>query len=517
MPRLLLALLFCASAHAADGSVYAPPAGPHAVGLKVIQQYDRSRAYKPRVSLVTGKPTEGERARPLQMLVWYPAERGGKAVTFHDYLDTVPTEEDFQRTAAEVKKITDARFDRHEPERRTHLLREALRPMLAVRDARAAAGKFPVVIYAPSFSASAIESTDLCEYLASQGYVVLSSASLGAHTRAMTTDLDGLEAQVGDIAYLIAYAGTLPQADLGRAVAGFSWGGLSNVLAAAKDDRIKAIVSLDGSIRGFREFVDGGKDAAKYVTPARVTIPMLYVGRRPGTFEELNRSEVDTRYSFMNEMKYSDVFIATLMPMKHPDFSSWHLRTAQDSDFGDYSRSEVVQAHSWAVRYTARFLDAYLKDDAAARTFIANKPAANGVPAHMMSIDVRRGSGVPPTRETFASLLDKRGFDQAGAIYKELQAQGATFKLESHDINAWGYELLHGGMPKESIAIFRFGTELLPADANLYDSLAEAQAEAGQRDEAIRNYRRSLELNPQNTNAVARLKVLGAAPAAAGG
>mgnify|MGYP006147812387 CR=1 FL=1 len=34
-------------------------------------------------SLAAGKPASGERARPMQMLVWYPAARGGKPVTFN--------------------------------------------------------------------------------------------------------------------------------------------------------------------------------------------------------------------------------------------------------------------------------------------------------------------------------------------------------------------------------------------------------------------------------------------------
>lgn len=51
---------------------------------------------------------------------------------------------------------------------------------LAVRDAAPASGSFPVVIYAPSYAESAHENLDLCEYLASQGYVVIASRSLGA-------------------------------------------------------------------------------------------------------------------------------------------------------------------------------------------------------------------------------------------------------------------------------------------------------------------------------------------------
>ena len=49
------------------------PPGPHGVGLKVVEQYDASRSYLPLTDAV-GKPTQGERARPLQTLIWYPGE-----------------------------------------------------------------------------------------------------------------------------------------------------------------------------------------------------------------------------------------------------------------------------------------------------------------------------------------------------------------------------------------------------------------------------------------------------------
>ena len=129
----------------------------------------------------------------------------------------------------------------------------------------------------------------------------------------------------------------------------------------------------------------------------------------------------------------------------------------------------------------------------------------------MASLEARRGSGGAPTHEHFAAQLAARGFDKAAAIYKELKTQGAAFTLEPHDINSWGYALLGDGLTAESVAIFQFGTQLYPANANLYDSLAEAQAKAGQRAEAIGNYRRSFALDPRNTNAVEQLKVLGAA------
>jgi tetratricopeptide (TPR) repeat protein len=502
--RLIIAFLFWATgaAQAADSFSFSAPFGPHAVGVKVVQQYDRSRLYKTPIDTATGMPSQGERTRPIQAVVWYPAAPGGKPVSYREYLDTIPSEDDFTRSAADIKRLTDQRIDNNAGVRRAALLRDVARSMHAVRDARPEGGKYPVVIYAPSFAAYAVENADLCEYLASHGYIVLSSPSLGAHTRSMTVDMEGVETQAADISYLIGYASTLPQADTNNtSVVGFSWGGLANVLAAAKDERIRALVSWDGSVRSFPRFVDGGKDAARYVTPARVAVPLLYLGSRPKTVEELNRADTPTNYSLLNEMKYSDVYTVTLLPMKHADFASYYLHMAQDDEFGDYTRDDIGVAHSWAARYTLHFLDAYLKHDAAGRTFINNTPAENKAPPRMMVASTRHHKGmVAPTLENFAARLGAEGFDKAIPVYDQF-AQGGAFKLNDDGIYSWGVTL--AGLEKEEQAreIFRLGTHLYPDLPIMYDGLAEMQAKTGQVQEAVKNYRRALELNPKDADA----------------
>jgi dienelactone hydrolase len=392
MPRLLALLLLTAAsaagtaASAAAGGagpfVFSNEPGPYPVGVQVTAQYDYSRVYRPVVDLVTGEPETHERARPIQSITWYPAKNKGKPLTWRDYMATNATEYAPWLSPAEAQRATEASI-------KNNLARLAsasgsrvlAQPMWAARGAAAADGKFPVVIYAPSFNATATENVDLCEYLASHGYIVIASRSLGAHSKSMTTDLEGLETQAGDIAFLVGQAHAIPQADMSRiAVVGYSWGGLANVLAAAKDDRIRALVSLDGSVRLWTQFVDGGKDAAKYATPGRVAVPTLFVGREHESFEEIVKNKRKTDYSLLNEMTYADMTIVTMRPMRHEHFASDNLRFSPDGEFSEYSRDEVSLAHSWAMRYVERFLDAYLKKDAKAMAFLDNKPAANKAP-----------------------------------------------------------------------------------------------------------------------------------------
>ncbi|HEU4373419.1 MAG TPA: dienelactone hydrolase family protein [Telluria sp.] len=501
-------------AQAASGFVFSNEPGPHGVGLRIVQQYDYSRTYKAKIDLLSGQPSTGERARPLQTLIWYPAAKGGAPVHYMDYFRTVATEEVFQRPAAEIDKIAADRMVAGTTGMSAEAVRrEEARPMWAVRDAKPAAGKFPVVIYAPSYNAPAHENVDLCEYLASQGYVVLSTAAIGPHGRNMTTDLEGVEAQAGDIEFLVGYAHTLPQADAAHVgVIGYSWGGLANVLAAARDSRISALVSLDGSVRYFPELVR----SAKYVSPERMTAPFMYISARPRSVEEYAARKFDMSSSLLNDVKYADFYKLTMYPMEHPNFSSEFQRFAPDSGrgFTEYTREESSLAMSWMARYVAQFLNAYLKNDTTGLAYLSNAPAKNGVPAHMLLVEKRASLGMPPTIETFAAGLGQRGFNHAGDVYADMQKKHADFKLDEQPLVDWGYRLLQADKVKESIEIFKLATVVAPKSANAFDSLAEAYQKAGDRPLAIKNYQRSLELDPKNTNAVDRLKILQAGASA---
>ncbi len=75
-------------------------------------------------------------------------------------------------------------------------------------------------------------------------------------------------------------------------------------------------------------------------------------------------------------------------------------------------------------------------------------------------------------------------------------------------INSAGYQLLSAKKLSDSIQIFELNVQLHPESWNVYDSLAEAYMNSGEKELAIQNYQKSLELNPKNNNAVTTLKKL---------
>jgi dienelactone hydrolase len=472
-----------------------PAPGPHAVGLRIVQQVDASRGATPKLAMFSdSKPLAA--TRPMQTLVWYPAHASGAApVRYLDYLQSGLTGDDFalsEQALADASKQWTSNPAAHVP-------------MLAVRDARAATGSFPVVIYAPSFNADASENADLCEYLASHGYIVIASASRGARTRGMTDDVEGVEAQAADIAWLASYASTVPGADLTRlAVAGFSWGGLANVFAASRSTRIKALVSLDGSVRYYPQLIS----AAGSVMPANTAVPMLSIGARPESMERLTERDRTPPVSFLNKMVFSDVYLATMHPMEHRDFAGQSIRLSLDASFTEYNRDEVRVAYSWTVRYTRAFLDAYLKQDGAALAFLKAQPIANGVPAHMMGMKVRPASATPPSKAAFVAEFKRRQFRDAGAIYGAMQKDAPEFRMHAAEVKALGDELLEKKNPRGAVDLFKLGIVLAPRWGALQNSLAEAYEAAGEPKLALAAYEQALALDPAMPGSAARVKVL---------
>src|SRR5207237_142248 len=105
----------------------------------------------------------------------------------------------------------------------------------------------------------------------------------------------------------------------------------------------------------------------------------------------------------------------------------------------------------------------------------------------------------------FAKAVRVNGASQAIADFAALLKAEA---VPESSINSLGYRLLSRKKTADAIRIFQLNVELYPDSANTYDSLGEAYMAAGDKTQAVKNYEKSLSLNPQNTNATAMLKKL---------
>ena len=108
-----------------------------------------------------------------------------------------------------------------------------------------------------------------------------------------------------------------------------------------------------------------------------------------------------------------------------------------------------------------------------------------------------------------AKTITEKGIAAGVAQYRDLKAkESATYDFSEAELNQLGYRLLRTGKHKEAIEIFKLNVEAYPQGFNTYDSLGDAYVAINERELAKQNYKKSLELNPNNTNAAAALKTL---------
>jgi pimeloyl-ACP methyl ester carboxylesterase len=105
-----------------------------------------------------------------------------------------------------------------------------------------------------------------------------------------------------------------------------------------------------------------------------------------------------------------------------------------------------------------------------------------------------------------AKTLQKKGVDSCIAQYKKIKAGYPPPSLAEGTLNKLGYQALNRGETDAAIALFELNTKMYPDSFNVFDSLGEAYMKAGNKDKAIKNYEKSIALNPSNTNAGEMLK-----------
>ncbi|MDM5180997.1 serine hydrolase [Massilia sp. DJPM01] len=131
-------------------------------------------------------------------------------------------------------------------------------------------------------------------------------------------------------------------------------------------------------------------------------------------------------------------------------------------------------------------------------------------------IDTVAGLYVPALRATGGGYALYRlreqtargGFDDIDGQLRQVTRQYAVPNPSEGSLNGWGYRLLSRKQPKPAIAVLGLAARLYPDSANAHDSLAEAYEAVEEQALAIRHYRRSLELDPDNRNAAGHLAAL---------
>jgi tetratricopeptide (TPR) repeat protein len=108
----------------------------------------------------------------------------------------------------------------------------------------------------------------------------------------------------------------------------------------------------------------------------------------------------------------------------------------------------------------------------------------------------------------YGRIIISKGIDAANAELAIMQKDSTQYAVVENEFNILGYDLKANNKLTLALEAFRKNMQLFPQSWNVYDSYGEALLENGQKDEAIKMYKKSIELNPENDNGIKVLKEL---------
>ena len=101
-------------------------------------------------------------------------------------------------------------------------------------------------------------------------------------------------------------------------------------------------------------------------------------------------------------------------------------------------------------------------------------------------------------------VIETEGLSSALA-YFEAKNKSFDYYLDQHEMNKAGYELLFADKLEEAAFVLKLNVQEFPDSFIPYDSYGEVLMLLGKKEQAIRNYEKSIELNPKSNNAVMML------------
>jgi predicted dienelactone hydrolase len=468
--------------------------GPHAVGFRLQYKLDHSREYDPEFVTDTARfPVH--RPRPIMIGLWYPAQKtNASGMAYRQYLDISPGPGPLapfaSRLESAMRSVVGEETTGHRPGAMTPAETTAFERLLAtktfaVNDAPEASGQFPVILYHPGAAGTYEDNSVLFEYLASHGYIVVSSAypDPDAHSVFIGGDMAG---SFADLDFLATVARTLPNADADRlGVMGHSYGAWASFAWTAKlGSPVRALITLDS---GFEyDSLSAGPELLQLHMKLNkdniraATLRVASTERKPH-FEYLDpyltfvpRYEASITSLTHNDYLTHGAIRPDLLPEKWPD--------AREDRRASYDRlSEVI----------LNFLDASLKQRPEARGFLSQSVERSASDSRL-NLQFKAATPVPPTQRQMAVYLRQYGAEKAIAMLR------AFPNLADSKMVGGIMTLLSDDDIKTALPSLLLAEKTYPKNARIQALLGEVLAGTGDKTGAEKAYRKALVLLPDD-------------------
>lgn len=460
--------------------------GEYPVGYRVIHTYDQGRSYFPKYDYY-GKRTEYPTGRPMQISVWYPArsEEESVAMPYKGYIAYSSSQINFKGDNPEDRNSAIQSFvNSFHGSTREDIKSLLENPTHARLNAEELDTDFPLVLYAPPMNTSATDNSIICEYLASKGYIILSVMAKGAYTELQQRNMNEVQVQAEDLAFLLSYAKRKYTGDM-VGVFGFSLGGLANIIFALKNKAIDATICLDGSVMS-PGWLDDFRSTDLY-TPRSFTSNLLFIGKNLKSPEQ-NPAE------FLEQVKYADKALIRYDIEDHNYFSGLTLlaETIGNEDLTDNQKETNYRFYAEITNYVGRFFDQYLKGTDSFKAFPET--------SYEYSFSFEKGHRKPLDPVSISQLIVDKGFPYVDTIIKQ------TLDYDRHYLKAmdWrslletAYSLKNMGRTDEAIETLLLADRVFPDWYVTHHTLGTLYLEKNNTLLAEKHFRIALEDHPKD-------------------
>lgn len=483
--------------------------GPYQVGFKLITATDQARIFHSNPQY-RGLSAQAETARQVRIYLWYPSETANReSLRFEAFVRMAA--EDFSPlpagTQAENAALTlPVQLSKGlTAEKRRQLLNQ---PTASCKEAEPLDERFPLIVIGQGlYYESPLTQLVLAEYLASHGYVVATCPLLGTYCRLVNLNMADLETQVRDMEFVISRTRTLPFVNRGQlALIGYDLGGMAGLLFSMRNPEIAAFISLDSGI--LEPHFSGLPQASPHYQEARFVIPWMHMAQ--ARFINTATGQGDALWQ---RKLYGDSYLLLFDTENHGDFTSyamWDMENAVRGYWGPLQKNSKL-LHETLCRYSLNFFDGYVKNDIQARAFLNPGNREKGLEEILPVLQHKIGKPAPLFADDVYNDIIRHGI--VAALPRIRQGGISSQNISSFDektLNWLGYHFLYWwGRENEALEVFRLVCELFPRSANAFDSLGEAYLVLGNKEKAVENYRKVLQLDPQNASAREMIQRLG--------
>lgn len=480
--------------------------GKYEVGFKVMYEFDYSRIYHT-PNPVTGQPFPGEAARPVRIFVWYPAVPSKVVkMKYRDYINVKPADkrfDDYNTALNDFDKWATVNWTDGKDSSRNKIL---LLQVEAINDAKPINEKFPLIVHYAGANSRRNENIPLWEYLASQGYVVITIPELAAggdvSMEMWPFSVTGRETQVRDMEFAMSKLHNSPNIDFSNiGTIGYSFGSVYAMRMAMYNFNVKAIATFDGNVNN-----KNGQNILESFYNPKIKVDWLNIYR--AKYGELDLKVFET-------LKYTNRYRIAYSNAIHGDFEDFAMACSiLPNQVPAYALNErdvatAKKNYETTCELTLNFFDKSLKNKTDAQKKFSNIVETKKKEGIIKEYEFHKAAKVID-EDDLAHIIIYYGIPEAEKIYLQVKNdKDYEVLITPADLLVMAKSLRMGGrrLDKSNEVLF-FIERNFPEDNNVLIELARNFIELNKFKEAKKYLDKVLVADKQNKDALELIRVM---------